>query len=278
MQIWSNPITSWDYNSLNVSRVLMQIVHFFYAYFCVCTTVGDEVIFSIPTGGCGNLAAGVIARLMGLPVKFIVAVNHNDIIHRAISSGAIQRPKQIIHSHASGIDAGSPSNMERVLALLTDDAVLIAKQMSDWESCGKVDLTSFQLIAIQKLMWSTSVSEQEILDVIKEVKTQHDYDICPQTAVAISAAQKFSMSRQGHERLLISQTVTCLPVVCLSTASLAKYTGVGAKAGVAAPCPPAFKALYDLPQKMIQLCAGEDWEKIIRDRIDTVKLRWKAGH
>ena len=42
--------------------------------------VGDDVVFSVPTGGCGNLAAGVIVKLMGLPVKFIVAVNHNDLL------------------------------------------------------------------------------------------------------------------------------------------------------------------------------------------------------
>ena len=46
----------------------------------MCDDVGDDVVFSVPTGGCGNLAAGVIVKLMGLPVKFIVAVNHNDLL------------------------------------------------------------------------------------------------------------------------------------------------------------------------------------------------------
>ena len=62
--------------------------------------------------------------------------------------------------------------MERILALLTEDPVLIARQMSDWESRGSVDLTAFQLTAIHKLMWSSSVFEQEIFDVIKEVKQE----------------------------------------------------------------------------------------------------------
>ena len=248
-------------NSINIGRVLVQMVHFFYIYFRVCDDVGDDVVFSVPTGGCGNLAAGVIAKLMGLPVKFIVAVNHNDLIHRIIAMGEMKRPKEIMYSHANAIGTGSPGNMERILALLTEDPVLIARQMSDWESRGSVDLTSFQLMAIQKLMWSSSVFEQEILDVIKEVKTGNSYDICPQTAAAMSAARKFLVSCDS------TQTATTSRVVCLSTATLAKCTRVAATAGVDMSCPPAFKALQDLPQKSIFLQQGGDWDKIVRNKI-----------
>lgn len=251
-------------NSMNIGRVLIQMIHFFYIYFKVCSEVGDDVVFSVPTGGCGNLAAGVIAKMMGLPVKFIVAVNHNDLIHRIIATGEMKRHERVLYSHANAISTGSLGNMERILALLTKDSELIAQQMSDWESLGSVNLTSFQLMTIQKLMWSFSVSEQEILDVMKEVKTGYSYDICPQTAVAIFAARKFlvdGLLNYGTE------TVTSSRVVCLSTATLVKYTRVAALAGVEVPCLPAFMALQDLPQKTISLQQGEDWGQIVYGKV-----------
>ena len=250
-------------NSVNIGRILMQVVHFFYCYFKVCKEIGNEVVFSVPTGGCGNLAAGIIARLMGIPIKFIVGVNHNDVIHRMIQTGTIQQPREILPSFASAIETGSPSNMERILALLTNSAELIAEQMSDWKSKSKMELTSFQLAALQKIMWSSSVSEREILCVINEVKTRYDYDVCPQTAVAISAARKFTDERRKG----VLDFVTQAPIVCLSTATLGKYTAVAAKAGVVAPCFLAVAALQDHPMKSILLQEGEDWEAVIRCQI-----------
>jgi len=62
---------------------MMQAVHYFYGYFRVVDTVGEEVNMSVPSGGFGNLCGGSIARMMGLPVHtFVVASNKNDILNR----------------------------------------------------------------------------------------------------------------------------------------------------------------------------------------------------
>ena len=185
------------------------------------------------------------------------------LIHRTIVMGRNEETQG--DPSVNAIGTGSPGNMERILALLTEDPVLIARQMSDWESRGSVDLTAFQLTAIHKLMWSSSVFEQEIFDVIKEVKTGNRYDVCWQTAVAMSAARKFLVSCDS------TQAVTTSRIVFLSTATLAKYTRVAATAGVDMSCSPAFKALQDIPQKSILLQQGKDWDQIMCDKIIMAK-------
>ncbi|GAB5367612.1 hypothetical protein AAMO2058_001245600 [Amorphochlora amoebiformis] len=74
-------------NSINIGRILAQTVHYIYLYLKVLSLESvksrEEVVFSVPTGAMGNVTAGLVAGLMGLPVsKFVCGVNANDILHR----------------------------------------------------------------------------------------------------------------------------------------------------------------------------------------------------
>ncbi|XP_042546429.1 threonine synthase-like 2 isoform X2 [Dipodomys spectabilis] len=108
-------------NSINWSRVLVQIAHHFFAYF-QCTPSMDthplplvEVV--VPTGAAGNLAAGCIAQKMGLPIRLVVGVNHNDIIHRTIQRGDFSLSEAVTPTLASAMDIQVPYNMERIFWL-----------------------------------------------------------------------------------------------------------------------------------------------------------------
>lgn len=66
-------------NSINFSRILAQIVYYFYSYFSLARqsssfNVGDEVRFVTPTGNFGNILAGYFAKQMGLPVAKLVGM------------------------------------------------------------------------------------------------------------------------------------------------------------------------------------------------------------
>ena len=75
-------------NSINWARIMIQTVHYFYAYLSLCNEeCSDEVEVIIPTGACGNVTSGIVAKKMGLPVRLVCAVNSNDIVHRMLSSG-----------------------------------------------------------------------------------------------------------------------------------------------------------------------------------------------
>ena len=69
-------------NSINWVRIMGQIVYYFWAYLKTCKK-GEQIIFSIPTGNFGNVYAGFVAKLMGLPIKkLVVSSNSNDVLTR----------------------------------------------------------------------------------------------------------------------------------------------------------------------------------------------------
>lgn len=260
-------------NSINIGRIIIQAVHHFYAYLKACSSIGDEVIISIPTGACGHLASGVLAQQMGLPVKFIIGVNHNDKIHRCITTGSLQQPEKVIQSYASAMDIQIPYNIERVISFLSRN-VDVADQFTQYDSTGQMDLTPSQLTTIQKLIWSTSVSQADILKTMQETKAEHDYLICPHTAVGIHAATMFCQSPDAIGRLLSpSSSLASTPIVCYATATLAKFKEVADKAGIPSPTLLYVDALYELPEKARLLKQGQDWESIIRSRIQEISAQ-----
>ncbi|KAM7446583.1 Threonine synthase-like 2 [Porites harrisoni] len=91
-------------NSINWCRILAQLVHIFYAYFQVCQEVGDTVKFIIPTGALGHCTAGLYVHKMGLPVELVCAVNENDIVHRAISTGVFTMSEVVQQTWSTAMD------------------------------------------------------------------------------------------------------------------------------------------------------------------------------
>ena len=88
-------------NSVNVVRLLVQAVHYFYAY-CRLAPAADRVVrFAVPCGAGGHLASGLLALQMGLPAKLIAATNANDALHRLLSSGVLSRGASSVAQTAS---------------------------------------------------------------------------------------------------------------------------------------------------------------------------------
>lgn len=112
-------------NSINIGRWIPQSTYYFSACFDWLKEHPDRPpVFSVPTGNCGNIAAGVLAYRMGLPVKmFIAASNRNNTIPRYLRSG-IYKPAASVETIANAMDVGAPSNFERLKALETDGSLL----------------------------------------------------------------------------------------------------------------------------------------------------------
>ena len=101
-------------NSINWARILAQIVYYFIA--AVALGAPDRpVSFAVPTGNFGDVLAGYYAKRMGLPVeRLIVATNENDILARALASGAIA-PQGVKPTQSPSMDIQVSSNFERLL-------------------------------------------------------------------------------------------------------------------------------------------------------------------
>ena len=109
-------------NSINVARFLPQSFYYFYAYAQLQRSGKDKnVVICVPSGNFGNLAAGMLAQRMGLPVGgFVAASNLNDVVPEFLHTG-VYRPRPSVQTPASAMDVGAPSNFERMLWLCGGD-------------------------------------------------------------------------------------------------------------------------------------------------------------
>ena len=115
-------------NSINIARWIPQSIYYFWA--CAQLKEQDDLIFSVPSGNYGNLAAGILAKKMGAPIKrFIAAANMNDVIPRYLDSGSYS-PRPTIPTYANAMDVGQPSNFPRILELYDQDYQKIIREIT----------------------------------------------------------------------------------------------------------------------------------------------------
>ncbi|OWQ44594.1 threonine synthase [Roseateles noduli] len=110
-------------NSINWARLLAQVVYYFAAYFQATKSDSDRVSFTVPSGNFGNVCAGHVARMMGLPVeRLVVATNENDVLDEFFRTG-VYRPRGAEHTletSSPSMDISKASNFERFVFDLLD--------------------------------------------------------------------------------------------------------------------------------------------------------------
>ncbi|XP_001629599.2 threonine synthase-like 2 [Nematostella vectensis] len=245
-------------NSINIGRLLAQIVFYFYAYFKVCKEVGSIVKFVVPTGAMGNITAGYVAYNMGLPLKLHAAVNDNNIVHRMISQGDFSLAESITKTWSPAMDIQMPYNMERMWLIASDfNYDLVSSLTQTFEEHSAV--TSFPETLTNKLKIVVSsdwVSREATLDTMRRAWDSYHYLVCPHTAVGLRLAlQKRDAEDDGT------------PVVCVATASPDKFPEAVKAAGIDVPPSPDILRLAEMPTRREFMRQGEDWEKILRDKI-----------
>ena len=124
------PLTSA--NSINVGRLLPQMVYYFQAIAELKRRAGDvpRPIVCTPSGNFGNLTAGLMARRAGAPIaRFIAATNVNDVVPQFLMSGKFE-PRSSLHTIANAMDVGNPSNFERMQWLYNGDVDALRKDIT----------------------------------------------------------------------------------------------------------------------------------------------------
>jgi threonine synthase len=107
-------------NSINIARLLPQMVYYFYAY-ARLKNEKRNIVISVPSGNFGNLTAGVLAYRMGLPVKrFVAATNINDVVPGYLQTGRYIPPTSV-QTLANAMDVGDPSNFVRLTDVFEND-------------------------------------------------------------------------------------------------------------------------------------------------------------
>ena len=189
---FSNSINMSGVNSINWARIIAQAVYYFYTYF----QIQDKrpINFSVPTGNFGDVYAGYLSKKMGLPInKFIVATNKNDILHRAISNGNYEA-ESVSETNSPSMDIQIASNFERLIYDLNDcDDNETRTIMHGIKENGKYIISKDKMEKINKDFLSASMSENEILDTIKEVHIKYDIILDPHSAIGFVSLNKVNL-------------------------------------------------------------------------------------
>ncbi|MBK9446626.1 MAG: threonine synthase [Betaproteobacteria bacterium] len=133
-------------NSINWGRVAAQIVYYFKGYFAATKSNDEQLAFCVPSGNFGNICAGHIARMMGLPVaKLILATNENDVLDEFFRTG-VYRPRGTAETHTTSspsMDISKASNFERfVFDLVGRDGAKVRALWAKVDAGGSFDLSA----------------------------------------------------------------------------------------------------------------------------------------
>jgi threonine synthase len=228
-------------NSINWSRLMAQVVYYFKGYFAVTRSCAEQVSFAVPSGNFGDICAGHVARMMGLPIRrLILATNENDVLDEFFRTG-VYAPRTAQRTHATSspsMDISRASNFERfVFDLVGRDPAVVRQLWAKVEAGEAFDLSGTPHFARIKDFGfvSGSSSHADRLDTIRRVWRDYRVEIDPHTADGVKVGLGF---REPG-----------VPLVCLETALPIKFEQTIQEAlGRKPSCPEAFRGIEDRPQ------------------------------
>ena len=197
-------------NSINVGRLVPQVVYYFSAYAQLLErqviNVGDEVEFVVPTGNFGDILAGYYAKLLGLPVKhLVVASDKNNVLADFLTTGVYDRNRPFFTTISPSMDILISSNLERMLYFLSDgDCELVAGLMEQLSRAGRYEVPADLLAKIQSVFGCGWASEDEVRAAIKSCWDANGYVIDPHTACGYHVFEKVAPAEGAKARVLLS--------------------------------------------------------------------------
>ena len=229
-------------NSINWGRVSAQIVYYFKGYFAATQSNDEQVAFSVPSGNFGNICAGHIARMMGLPIgQLIAATNENDVLDEFFRSG-VYRPRDTQHTYETSspsMDISKASNFERFMFdLVGRDGAKVREFWREVEAGGSFDIKhTAYWDALPKFHFSSGKSShQDRLKTIREVWAEYGEMVDSHTADGLKVG--------------LEQRRPSLPLICLETALPAKFAETIREAlGREPERPAALEGIENLPQR-----------------------------
>ncbi|XP_070781192.1 threonine synthase-like 2 [Enoplosus armatus] len=262
-------------NSVNWSRIMIQLAHFIYAYLELSDVERaeadsdlPELEVVVPTGGAGNIAAGYIVKQMGLPLRLVAMVNSNDIVHRTVTAGDFSMAADVTQTLAPAIDIQDPYNMERVFWLLLGrDGASVKTMMEGFQTSRRQSLPEKHRKLLSQVLSTGTVSDEGILDTMRRCWEENQYVLCPHTAVGV----------WHHYHCPHSPKINRCYV---ATASPAKFQAAVRKAGLTFDLPEAVLALDELAtryqnlERSLNWC--KDWEDRLREKIQSVSAVRKS--
>lgn len=237
-------------NSINVARLLAQVVYYVVAWLRTTTADNQRVSFCVPSGNFGNICAGHIAREMGLPIdRLVLATNENTVLHEFFSTGVyrVRASAETYETSSPSMDISKASNFERFAFDLIgrDEAALRELFEAQLRDAGEFDLSGtaeFASIRERYGFVSGASSHDDRIRTIRSVSQAYGVVIDPHTADGVAVAQGLI----GDEPMIVLETA--LPVKFAST--------IVEAIGVEPDRPARFDGLEGLPRRVTVLTGG----------------------
>jgi threonine synthase len=238
-------------NSINWARLLAQVVYYFAGYFQATNDNRERVSFCVPSGNFGNICAGHVARMMGLPIEHLVlATNENDVLDEFFKTGRyrVRTSGETTVTSSPSMDISKASNFERfIFDLLGRDAQRVTQLFGTALSQqGQFSLTKEETSQIAHYGFVSGKSTHaDRLRTIADAWERHRTMIDPHTADGVKVAREHL--RPGIRTIVLE---TALPL---------KFEDIIREAtGHAAPRPAVVADLEQRPRRCEVIAPSAD--------------------
>jgi threonine synthase len=234
-------------NSINWARLLAQVVYYFAGYFYATKSNTEKVSFTVPSGNFGNVCAGHVARMMGLPIEqLVVATNENNVLDEFFRTGSyrVRGSAETYETSSPSMDISKASNFERfVFDLLGRDGARVKALFKDEvEQRGVFTLTPEEFAKVAGYGFVSGCSTHaDRLDTIRDTFERDGTMIDTHTADGLKVARQY-----------IKPGVT---MIVLETALAAKFEETIIEATGQRPARPhwisGLEGMEDLPKRFV---------------------------
>jgi threonine synthase len=226
-------------NSINVARWLPQQFYYFYAFQQWSNQIRNpqsqipDPVVCVPSGNFGNICAGILAHISGLPCeRFIAATNANDVIPQFLASGKMEI-KSSVATLSNAMDVANPSNFVRILEIFGRDYLNLKEKME-----------------------AVSVSDEKTAETMREVYEKYGYVLDPHGAVGFYALRRYLENAPGKKGFF------------LETAHPVKFDSVEKILGTSGETPASVRELFSKPTQRVEIEANyENLREILLGKI-----------
>lgn len=200
-------------NSINIGRLVPQIVYYVYAYARLLAEgkleAGEKINVAVPTGNFGNILAAYYAKNMGLPIgKLICASNENKVLYDFFATGTYDRNREFVLTSSPSMDILISSNLERLIYRIAgEDPQKTKELMAALSGNGRYEITEEMRRNLEDFYGGFAV-EEEAFRKIRSLYEDTGYVIDTHTAVAAAVYEKYLVQTEDRTKTVIASTAS----------------------------------------------------------------------
>lgn len=198
-------------NSINIGRIIPQIVYYLYTHLSLqeqgILDPNETINITVPTGNFGNIYAAYLASKMGLPVhKLLIASNQNNVLTETFQNATYKINRTLLSSISPSMDIVVSSNLERYLYHLSNgDIAQMKTWMTTLDNAGEIEVPQLKQ---ESLFVADFATEDNTKQEIKQVYEDAGYLIDPHTAVASYVHRQYQARSSDQTHTILAATAS----------------------------------------------------------------------